>query len=84
MLSEKQLRELLVSAFERLQEQQSAIFSLTVEVAALRESLCQIGPSYDDLLSKFRAKHSREYAQAASDSVRQYDGIIQRLRSGGL
>ncbi len=80
MLSEKQLRELLISAFERLREQQSAIFSLTVEVAALRESLCKIGPGYDDLLSKFRAQHSRESAPAANDSLRLYDEIIQRLR----
>ena len=82
MLSEKQLRELLISAFERLRDQQSLIFSLTVEVAALRESLCKVGPDYDDLLSKFRAQHSRESAQAANDSFRQYEEIIQRLRSG--
>lgn len=82
MLNEKQLRELLISAFERLSEQQNAIFSLTVEVAALRESLCTIGSRYDDLLSKFRGKYSREYAQAASDSLRGYEEIIRRLRSG--
>ena len=84
MPSEKQLRELLISAFERLKEQQNAIFSLTVEVAALRESLCKIGPSYGDLLSKFRGQYSREYARVTNDSLRQYEEIIQRLRSGSL
>lgn len=83
MLNEKQLRELLVSAFERLKEQQNAIFGLTIEVAALRESLCKIGPGYDDLLSKFRVRHSREFAPATNDLLRQYDEIIRKLKSGG-
>lgn len=84
MLSEKQLRELLISAFERLREQQNEIFSLTVEVAALRESLCHIGTGYDDLLSRFRAQHSQEFASVTNDSLRQYEEIIQRLRAGSL
>ena len=43
MLSEKELRTFLISAFEHLGEQRFALSSVLAEVAAVRDALIEIG-----------------------------------------
>ena len=81
MINEKRLRELLIFAFEALQKQQDTISTLMTEIAALRDSLCEIGPAYDEVLSRHRANHRNLAKPLADEAVRQYDAIIHELRT---
>jgi hypothetical protein len=44
MASEKQLRDTLVAVVQHLREQYNTISSVMAETAAIRDSLCEIGP----------------------------------------
>jgi hypothetical protein len=77
----KQLREALISAFELLQKQNSELIDLTNEIASVRESLIQIEPRYDDILTHHRARRARETKPFADADFQQFDAIIQKLRA---
>jgi hypothetical protein len=84
MASEKQLRNVLIEVFQHLQGQRSAISSLLAEVAAVRDSLIEIGPQYDDILSRHRARHVKASSSLAHEDLAKYDRIIQQLRDDDL
>ena len=84
MATEMQLRKILVTVFEHLRRQQSEISSLTVEVAALRESLIEIGPGYDDVLTRQRSLHVKEARLPTFEMFREYETIIQKLKDDDL
>jgi hypothetical protein len=76
----KQLREALISAFELLQKQNSELIDLTNEVASVRESLIQIEPRYDEILTYHRARRARETKPFANADFHKFDELIQQLR----
>ena len=57
MASEKQLREVLILAFQHLEGQRNAMSSLLAEVASIRDSLIEVGPKYADLVSRHRERN---------------------------
>jgi hypothetical protein len=81
MTNEKQLRDALIFALENLQKQQDTISTLMTEIAALRDSLCAIGPNYDEILTRYRAQHARTAKPIANAATLAYDAIIQQLRT---
>lgn len=81
MLNEQQLRSLLVSAFEHLRQQNNALHSLTCEIAAVRDSLCEIGPKYANILDQHRACYVAEAKPLVDDDFRTFDAIIQQLKA---
>jgi len=80
MLHEKQLRSFLISAFEHLKEQRMALSSALAEIAAVRDALIEIGPKYDDILTRHRANHVRESRPILGEALQQYETIIEQLR----
>ncbi len=84
MASEKQLRQVLISVFQLLQEQRNTISSLLAEVCAVRDSLIEIGPQYDDVLSRHRARHVKASSSLAHEDLAKYERIIQQLRGDDL
>jgi hypothetical protein len=80
MLHEKQLRSFLVSAFEQLRAHDAKLNSLMTEIAAIRDALNEIGPKYDEILSRHRKKYMGEIGPGAEDQLRRYDAIIEQLK----
>jgi hypothetical protein len=72
MASEKQLREVPVLVFQHLQGQRNTISSLLAEVAAVRDALIEIGPQYDDILTRHRARHVRASSAPVREALAQY------------
>jgi len=81
MINEKRLRELLIFSFESLQKQQDTISTLMTEIAALRDSLCEIGPKYGEILSQHRSHHRNLAKPLVDEAGRAYDAIIHELRT---
>jgi hypothetical protein len=81
MINEKRLRELLIFSFESLQAQQKEISDLLSEVAALRDSLCAIGPKYGPILEEHRTHHHSLAKPLAALASQQYDELIHELRT---
>jgi hypothetical protein len=81
MINEKRLRELLIFAFESLQKQQDTISTLMTEIAALRDSLCELGRDrgYEEILNQHRAHHRNLAKPLADEATRVYDAIIHEL-----
>jgi len=71
----------LLSVFEQLKEQRAALSSLMAEVCAVRDSLCEIGPKYREILERHRAKHIQGNRELVFSVLQQYDEIIHRLKA---
>jgi len=84
MASEKQLREALMLAFQHLQSQYNTISSLMAEIAAVRDSLREIGPKYDEVLTRHRARHVKAAKSAVAEDFAKFERIIQQLRDDKL
>lgn len=80
MLNEKQLRTFLISAFEHLREQHSTLYSVMAEVASVRDALIEIGPKYQEILDRHRARHVREAKPKVAEDFRGFDAILQLLK----
>ena len=81
MLSEKELRTFLISAFEHLGEQRFALSSVLAEVAAVRDALIEIGPKYSKILDRHRARHMKKARPLLGEVLQRYQAIIQQLKA---
>lgn len=84
MLDEKQLRAALVCAFENLQRQNTVLYSLTTELEAVRDVLCEHGPGYKALLAQKRAHYVEELKSTVADDFTKFEQIIQQLKEPKL
>ena len=84
MLDEKQLRAILVCAFENLQRQNTVLYSLTTELEAVRDVLCEHGHAYNSLLAEKRAHYVAELKSTVADDFAKFEQIIQQLREPKL
>jgi hypothetical protein len=84
MATEAQLRSVLILIFEKLREQNETISILLSEVGALRDSLCEIGPQYDSVLTRHRLLHDRVAKPLAYEADMRYAEIVEKLRNDSL
>ena len=84
MLDEKQLRAILVCAFENLQRQNTVLYSLTTELEAVRDVLCEHGHAYKSLLAQKRAHYVAELKSTVADDFAKFEQIIQQLKEPKL
>jgi outer membrane protein TolC len=80
MINEPALRDALLALAEQCKTQYFGLSLLIDEIAALRETVRVLDPTFDEVLRKKRE-------EAASDDIRkaaiqQFDEIIQRLKDG--
>jgi len=80
VLDEKQLRAILVCAFENLQRQNTVLYSLTTELEAVRDVLCEHAPKYKALLAQKRAHYVAEQESTVAADFSQFEQILQQLR----
>ena len=80
MLDEKQVRAILVCAFENLQRQNTVLYSLTTELEAVRDVLCEHAPTYKALLAQKRAHYVAELKSTVADDFAKFEQIIQQLK----
>ena len=80
MLDERQVRAILLCAFENLQRQNTVLYSLTTELEAVRDVLCEHAPAYKALLAQKRAHYVAEQKSAVADDFSKFEQIIQQLR----
>jgi hypothetical protein len=80
VLDEKQVRAILVCAFENLQRQNTVLYSLTTELEAVRDVLCEHAPAYKALLAQKRAHYVEEQKLTVADDFAKFEQIIQQLR----
>jgi len=81
---DKKIRDFLVPAFEHLQRQNSLIHDALTEVAALRDSLLEVGrPEYSDILDSHRARLRAAAKPAIDDQFQKFEEIIRQLRAPG-
>ena len=80
MLDEKQVRATLVCAFENLQKQNTVLYSLTTELAAVRDVLCEHAPTYKALLAQKRTHYTAELKSLVAEDFSKFEQIIQQLR----
>ena len=81
MLNEKQLGFFLISAFEQLKAHDAKLNSVMAEVASVRDALNEIGPRYDEVLSRHRKKYLEEMQPTIDAHLQQFDELILRLKS---
>ena len=84
MLDEKQLRAALVCAFENLQRQNTVLYSLTTELEAVRDVLCEHAPTYKALVAQKRAHYVTELKSTVADDFAKFEQIIQQLKEPKL
>jgi hypothetical protein len=84
VLDEKQVRATLLCAFENLQKQNTVLYSLTTELAAVRDVLCEYGPTYKALLAQKRAHYVAEQKSTVAEDFSKFEQIIQQLREPKL
>ena len=80
MLDEKQVRAILICAFENLQRQNTVLYSLTTELEAVRDVLCEHAPTYTALLAQKRAHYVAELKATVADDFAKFQQILQQLK----
>ena len=80
MLDEKQVRAILLCAFENLQRQNTVLYSLTTELEAVRDVLCEHAPTYKALLAQKRVHYVTELKSTVADDFAKFEQIIQQLK----
>ena len=80
MLDEKAVRATLLCAFENLQKQNTVLYSLTTELAAVRDVLCEYGPTYKALLAQKREHYVADLKSLVADDFSKFEQIIQQLK----
>jgi hypothetical protein len=81
MPTERQYREILISAFEHLERQNSALHDLMTEIASIRDALIEIGPKYADVLERHRSRRMRETKSIAASDSAKFAAIVEILRT---
>jgi hypothetical protein len=82
MIDEPTSRELMMTIFEYLKMHYQTLSTLMSEVAALRETLGEIGgEKFLEAFGRHRVEQIAKSAAIESVTVRVYDEIIQRLRA---
>lgn len=84
VLDEKQVRAILVCAFENLQRQNTVLYSLTIELEAVRDVLCEHGPTYKALLAEKRGHYVAELKSTVAEDFAKFEQILQQLREPKL
>jgi len=79
-MTTEQLRDDLVSAFELLRTQNSALHDLTNEIAAIRDALIEAGPKYKAILDRHRAIGGIATATLKDRDSKEFDAVIRRLK----
>lgn len=80
MLDEKQVRAALICAFENLQRHNTVLYSLTTELEAVRDVLCEHAPTYKALVAQKRAHYVAELKTTVAEDFAKFEQIIQQLR----
>jgi hypothetical protein len=80
MINEAVLRDALVSLAEQAKAQHVGLCAVAQEVAALRETVRGLDPTFSELFEKQRQAQS--IAEVESVAVGLLDEIIRRLRNG--
>ena len=60
------------------------MFSLLAEVAAIRDSLIELGPQYEAYVSRYRARNVAQAKPFLDEVIRKYEQIKQQLRDDAL
>lgn len=82
MLNEKALRETLLNLVRIIKSQTEVYASLTIELAATKETLRALDPSFDDTLTKKRHLVEQSISLSVVGLIGTLDLLTQRLTSG--
>jgi hypothetical protein len=80
MVNESALQELLISAFEKLKAQQTALMNAMVQVAALRDTLYEMGPRFQDAFERRLVEEQATIAPDIQKAELAYDAIIRAVK----
>ena len=64
----------------RLKRQNTVLYSLTTELEAVRDVLCEHGLAYKALLMQKRAHYVEELKATVADDFSKFEQILQQLR----
>lgn len=82
VLNEKALRETLLNLVRIIKSQTEVYASLTIELAATKETLRALDPSFDDTLTKKRHLVEQSISLSVVGLIGTLDLLTQRLTSG--
>lgn len=82
MINESALKETLIALFEDSRTNFIMIASLTNEIAALREAVRGLDPTFADVLEQKRDEREAIGTQKVESVLAGYDLTIQRLKEG--
>jgi hypothetical protein len=80
VINEKALRDALLALAEQNRTQYEALSYVIDEVAALRESVRGLDPTFSEVLDSQRKNQSSDAMRTLA--LQQFDEIIRRLRDG--
>jgi len=82
MINENALRDALLALAQDGKSHYLMFSEMLTEVAALRDSVRGLDPTFQDVLDQRRRERSAENVAIVNAVIRGYDEIIQRLKAG--
>ncbi|HUE50761.1 MAG TPA: hypothetical protein VMO80_00345 [Terriglobales bacterium] len=82
MINENALRDALLALVEHEKSTYLMASSLVAELAALRETVRGLDPTFAEVLEQKRLAVAQENAPLERSVIRTYDEILHRLKSG--
>lgn len=82
MINEASLKDALLALARQSKTQYVMLSSVLNEVAALRETVRGLDPTFADVLEKKRLEAGQAQAAIVTAVIQQYDEILRRLERG--
>ncbi len=82
MVNESALKEVLIALFEDSRTNFIMAASLTNEIAALREAVRGLDPTFREVLEAKRNESEARGEEHIRNAIAEYDARIQRLKDG--
>jgi hypothetical protein len=84
MINEPVLRETLIALAGHAKSQYVMLSSTLNEVAALRETVRGLDPTFSEVLEDRRENQAKQSAEVVSQTIRLLDDLIRVLRDRGV
>ena len=84
MINETALRDALLALTQDGRSTYVLLSSVLAEVAALRETVRGLDPTFADVLKEKRSEMAQKNSPIVRDVIRSYDEILARLNAGEI
>jgi hypothetical protein len=84
MIDEPALQVTLLAAIKHMKAQYELITSLGNEIAAIRQTVARLDPTFGDVLKAKRNHYAEQSRQTIQETLAEYQELIEQIEAGNI